>query len=159
MCGGYSAGRHASAKVDTIADIPAVSSEEAEEERRRVLAPLHSDGSTHYALFESAIRQVMDYYMGYVRNERGMKQALDSLARIEALKDDLVADNWHELMRTHEALTLLEMCKLATLASIEHRETSTSTIYMRSDYPNPDPAMNRLMVTEKVDGQPRISWQ
>lgn len=97
--------------------------------------------------------------MGYVRNERGMKQALDSLARIEALKDDLIADNWHELMRTHEALVLLEMCKLVTLASIEHRETSNSTIYMRSDYPDPDPALNRLMVTEKVDGRPRISWQ
>ena len=30
---------------------------------------------------------------------------------------------------------------------------------MRSDYPDPDPALNRLMVTEKVDGRPRISWQ
>ena len=159
MCGGYAAGKHASAKAGTIDAVPDVSAAEAEAERRRVLAPLHSEGSTHYAQFESAIRQVMDYYMGYVRNERGMKQALDSLARIEALKDDLIADNWHELMRTHEALVLLEMCKIVTLASIEHRETSNSTIYMRSDYPDPDPALNKLMVTEKVDGRPRISWQ
>ena len=98
--------------------------------------------------------------MGYVRNERGMKQALDSLARIEALKDDLIADNWHELMRTHEALVLLEMCKLVTLASIEHRETSNSTIYMRSDYPDPDPGPEQA----HGDGKrwmagPGFSWQ
>ncbi|WP_298068031.1 FAD-binding protein [uncultured Mailhella sp.] len=159
MCGGYAAGGHAAEKAGHIAGIPDVNEEEIEQERRRVLAPLHSEGSTRYSQFESAIRQVMDYYMGYVRNERGMKQALDSLARIEELKDDLTVDNWHELMRAHEALTLLEMCKLVVLASIEHRETSSSTIYIRSDYPEPDPAMNRLMIVEKTNGQPRIFWQ
>lgn len=158
MCGGYAAGRHAAEKVGTVPSIPAVSEQEAEMERVRVLAPLHSEGATPYSQFESAIRQVMDYYMGYVRNERGMLQALDSLARIEALKDDLVAENWHELMRTHEALTLLTMCQLVTLASLEHRETSPNTIYMRSDFPDPDPSCNRLMVTEKVDGKPTLFW-
>lgn len=159
MCGGYAAGRHAAEKAATVSSLPLVEEEEAECERVRVVAPLHSDGGTHYQQFESSIRQVMDYYMGYVRNERGMLQAMDSLARIEAFREELVADNWHELMRTHEALILLEMCKLATLASIEHRETSPCTIYMRSDYPDADPALNKLMVMEKVDGKPRMFWQ
>ena len=135
-----------------------IDSRESEEERARVLAPLNSDGSTTYTQFENAIRQVMDYYMGYVRNERGMRQAMESFARIEELKDDLRADNWHELMRAHEAQTLLQMCKLATAASIEHRETSDRVIFMRSDYPEPNPDMARVMVVEKGEKEPQITW-
>ena len=87
--------------------------------------------------------------MGYVRNERGMKQALDSLARIEALKDDLIADNWHELMRTHEALVLLEMCKLVTWPALNTGRHPTAPFICVPTTPIPIPALNRLMVTEK----------
>ncbi len=158
MCGGYAAGVNA-AKAARMAEAPgAFDVEAAVEEKRRALKPLHSNGDTPYALFERAIRQVMDYYMGYVRNERGMKTALESLDRIAELKDDLRADNWHELMRTHEALQLHTMCTLATLASLERRETSSATIAMRTDYPNPDPSMNRLLSIARVNGKPHLAW-
>lgn len=158
MCGGYCAGRYAAQAAAELPEAPEADMAEIEAERERVLAPLNSGGSTSYQQFESAIRQVMDYYMWYVRNERGMLQAMDSFARIEALKDDLNASNMHELMRTHEALILLEMCKLVTLASIEHRETSPNVMYLRTDYPDPNPDLNRVMAVRKVDGKTSIEW-
>lgn len=158
ICGGYAAGRNASEAARRCAAPPPVSLERARAEHARVLTPLFSRGQTSYALFEQAIRQVMNYYVGYVRNERGLKQALDSLKRIESLADDLHAANWHELMRAHEAQHLLQICKLLVLASLERRETSSKTLYLRSDYPDADPSLDGILALDRVGDEPRLSW-
>ena len=100
----------------------------------------------------------MSYYMGYVRNEKGMLQALDSLDRISRLTEDLRADNMHELMRIHEAIDLLTMCRLATLCTLERKETSANTVYLRTDYPDPDPSLNKVLAVQKINGKPRVFW-
>ncbi|WP_077073856.1 FAD-binding protein [Mailhella massiliensis] len=159
MCGGYAAGQFAAKAAADMKNFSGkATQEELEEERSRVLRPLYSDGDTTHEPFESAIRQVMSYYMGYVRNEKGMLQALDSLNRIAALKDDLYAENMHELMRIHEAFDLLTMCRLATLCTLERKETSANTVYLRTDYPNPDPSLNKVLAVQKVDGHPKVFW-
>ena len=107
-------------RAEAIDAVPDVSAGEAERNAVAFLLPCIPRAARIMRSLKAPSDRSWTTYMGYVRNERGMKQALDSLARIEALKDDLIADNWHELMRTHEALVLLEMCKLVTLASIEH---------------------------------------
>ena len=54
--------------------------------------------------FELAIRQVMMYYMGYVRNEKGMATALERLHFIEGYLDKMQASDFHSLMRANEAV-------------------------------------------------------
>ena len=159
MCGGYAAGQFAaSAALKKNTPLVCLEAVELEEERARILRPLHSNGDTTHEPFESAIRQVMSYYMGYVRNEKGMLQALDSLDRISRLTEDLRADNMHELMRIHEAIDLLTMCRLATLCTLERKETSANTVYLRTDYPDPDPSLNKVLAVQKINGKPRVFW-
>ena len=161
ICGGYLAAKHASEEISsaTVEFLP-LDEQELNDEKDRVLKPLLDGGDTTYQLFESAIHQVMNYYMGYTRNEKGMRQALASLERIEKLSDDLRAENLHELMRIHECLDLMKLCKLVVTASIERRETSLSTMAIRGDYPEPDKNLaDKILVIRKKDGAPELHWE
>ena len=46
-------------------------------ERERIYRPMKTEDGIGYERFEQAIRQVMTYYMGFVRNQRGMKPPLN----------------------------------------------------------------------------------
>ena len=89
----------------------------------------------------------MDYYMGYVRNEKGMSTALEKFALIESVEDTIMAKNLHELLRAHEAMHLLRTC----------RQTGRS-VYRRTDYPDMDPSLNKLLVLEKDAYGPKAFW-
>lgn len=158
ICGGYLAGQNAARTADSrsLQDWP--EEQELRAEQERILKPLHSEGETSGKIFEQAIREVMNYYMGYVRNEHGLNIALESLKRIEGCISDLYAKNWHELMRINEALHLLKICQLSVLASRERRESSDETMYIRSDYPQADPKFRKMQAMEKKNGEPCISW-
>ena len=99
----------------------------------------------------------MDYYMGYVRNEKGMSTALEKFALIESVEDTIMAKNLHELLRAHEAMHLLRTCRLTTLATRERRETGRS-VYRRTDYPDMDPSLNKLLILEKDAYGPKAFW-
>ncbi|MFH1489434.1 MAG: FAD-binding protein, partial [Pseudomonadota bacterium] len=111
-----------------------------------------------YERFERAIRQVMTYYMGFVRNQRGMETALERLNFIEGHADQLHASNYRELMRTTEAMHLLKTCRLSTLATMERKESGRA-IYRRSDYPDRSDEYNRTLAIWQENEAPRISWQ
>ena len=55
----------------------------------------------------------MMYYMGFVRNEKGLATALERLDFIERYLDKLQALDFHSLMRANEAAHLLKTCQLA----------------------------------------------
>ena len=156
-CSGYIAARSASASIDDHPGLAEVDSQLAASERERVLRPLAVVGGLPSGRFETAIRQVMNYYMGYVRNAAGMETALDRLALIDSRKDTLSAANYHELMRANEARHLLAICRLVTLATLERKESGRS-IYRRSDYPEKDKAFARVLCVENDNGSPRLQW-
>ena len=157
MCGGYAAAKNAARVADGRQMPPFPAKEDIEAEQKRVMHPLERGGETSASQFEQAIRQVMRYYMGYVRNETGMKQGLESLERIASKIEDLHANNMHELMRVHEAQHLLQACRLFTMSSIERRETSAQTLCLRSDYPDPDPSLTVLAIEKRGD-TPFLYW-
>ena len=120
--------------------------------------PLHTEEGIRQEKFEAAVRQVMNYYMGYVRSGKGMSVALEKLAFIESRKDEVMAKNLHELMRAHESFHLLRTCMLTTMASLERRETRF--VYRRSDYPDIDHSYDdRLLVVFRKDGEPCCEWR
>ena len=134
MCSGYLAGRSAASEIGAVPDLDGLEAE-IEAERARIAAPLAPRGDAlPQAMFEASIRQVMSYYMGFVRNGKGMDVALERLAFIGSQADKLSASNMHELMLAHESLHLLQSSTLSTLCSLERRESGRS-IYRRSDYP------------------------
>jgi succinate dehydrogenase/fumarate reductase flavoprotein subunit len=157
MCGGYVAGTEATRVSSQFEELPPVNSEEVSIEKERIFKPLKTIDGIDYARFELAIRQVMTYYMGYVRNEKGIATALERLRFIEGYLDKLQASDFHGLMRANEAVHLLKMCQLSTRATMERKESGRA-IYRRSDYSDLNEEYSKVLAIWQVDGEPRLSW-
>ena len=52
---------------------------------------------------------------------------------------------------------LLQSSTLSTLCSLERRESGRS-IYRRSDYPEKDPALDRVLVVRRGADGPEVFW-
>jgi len=61
------------------------------------------------------------------------------------------------LMRANEAVHLLKACQLATMASMERKESGRA-IYTRSDYPERNEAYSKMLTMWQTGGEPKISW-
>ncbi|WP_298067151.1 FAD-binding protein [uncultured Mailhella sp.] len=159
LCSGYMAGRSAGRRLSPAIDLNDLE-DEIQTECARILAPMNVTGdSLPQETFEAAIRQVMSYYMGYVRNEAGMNIALDRLAFISTCKNHVEARNIHELMKVHEAMHLLQSCTLSTLCTLQRKESGRS-VYRRSDYPDKDASYEgRILVVNKKDDRPKTFWR
>lgn len=157
ICSGYIAGTHAVEACSRYA-LADMDEEKILQEKERVFLPLHTEDGIRQEKFEAAIRQVMNYYMGYVRSGKGMSVALEKLAFIESRKNEVMAANLHELMRAHESFHLLRTCMLTTMASLERRETRF--VYRRSDYPDIDHSYDdKLLVVFCKEGAPYCEWR
>jgi len=157
MCGGYTAGVEAARALSKIETLSHVTSEEVTVEKERIFKPLKTTDGIDYKRLELAIRQLMTYYMGYVRNEQGMATALERLRFIEGYLDKLQASDFHELMRANEVVHLLKMCQLSTRATMERKESGRS-IYRRSDYPDINEEYAKVLAIWQKDGQLQLSW-
>jgi succinate dehydrogenase/fumarate reductase flavoprotein subunit len=158
MCGGYAAGIEAATDAQGTANaLSPVGLEELRREEERIFRPTRIREGMGYQRFEQVIRQVMQYYMGFARNEQGIRACLDRLRFIRTYADKLQASNLRELMRTQESLHLLKMCELATRATLERRETGR-TIYRRTDHPGLDDSYAKVLALWKEKGNPRLTW-
>ena len=157
MCSGYLAGESAAANLGTAPGLKGLE-DEIEHECERIFTPLTPlEDAVPQAMFESSVRQVMSYYMGFVRNEKGIDVALERLAFLSGYADKVRAGNMHELMMAHEALHLLESCRLSTLCTRERKESGRS-IYRRSDYSEKDPAYEKILAVRKGTAGPEVFW-
>lgn len=157
MCSGYLAGESAAANLGKAPGLKGLE-DEIGRECERIFAPLTPlEDAVPQAMFESSVRQVMSYYMGFVRNEKGIDVALERLAFLSGYADKVRAGNMHELMMAHEALHLLESCRLSTLCTRERKESGRS-IYRRSDYPEKDPAYEKILAVRKGAAGPEMFW-
>lgn len=159
MSGGYSAGIEASEtaiRQDKLADID---TSQVKNEKERIFQPIKMSNGLSPKEFENLIRQVMNYYMGYVRNEKGIELAIKKLNLIENYENDIEAANFHELMRANEAKHLLKHCQLSAKAVMERKE-SGRTQYKRSDYPNLNKEFdNKYIVLWQENGIPKIAFE
>lgn len=157
MCGGYTAGTEAVRALSQMEALPSVSPEVVRVEKERIFKPMKTTDGIDYKRFELAIRQVMMYYMGYVRNEKGIATALERLHFIEGYLDRLQASDFHSLMRANEAVHILKTCQLATRATMERKESGRA-IYRRSDYPDLNEQYSRVLAIWQQDGGPQLAW-
>jgi succinate dehydrogenase/fumarate reductase flavoprotein subunit len=157
MCSGYIAATEAAKALSRNEKLPPLNLAEVSLEKDRIFKPMKIANGIGYEKFEGAIRQVMTYYMGYVRNQKGMETALERLGFIEDYVDKLQVSNFHELLRANEALHLLKICQLTTKATMERRESGRA-IYRRSDYPDTNPDLNKPLVLWQDNGEIHFSW-
>jgi succinate dehydrogenase/fumarate reductase flavoprotein subunit len=123
MCSGYIAATEAAKAASSAAALPSIDPQTIRVEKERIFKPETVSEGLSCSQFEGAIRQVMQYYMGFVRNQKGMQIALERLDLIEEYIDKVHAYNAHELMRANEAVLLLKICRLAILATLERKES------------------------------------
>ncbi len=140
ICGGFSAGSEAAA-TDSHGNRMNLEDEEVVREKEEIFRPLRVRGGLVPREFENSIRQVMNYYMGFVKNEKGIDLAIERLKLIEEYVKRIEARDYRELMRANEARHLLKQCRLTARAVLERRETGRTT-YRRSDYPQLNPEYN-----------------
>jgi len=157
LCGGYYAGMQAARAAIEDGELFDIDEHSAVEEKKRVFAPLGLDEGISYREFETTIRNVMDYYMSFGRNTKGMELALKKLNFIGEYASRIKAENYHELMRTHEALHMHKTCVLSTQTCLL-REESGRAIYKRNDFPLTRPDLNKPLVIWQEDGQFKSSW-
>jgi adenylylsulfate reductase subunit A len=132
--GGYLAGKKAASYALEAGGLD-VNPKEVQGEMKRVFAPMRQKtGVTHYE-FEETLRKIMTDHLIPIRNEVSLNTALKKLKRMEPYKDQLKANNFHELMRVHEAQSLLNVGMLCCTASLVRKESRFIPYYYRNDYP------------------------
>ncbi len=151
---GYHAGKVAAQRCKGT-DVPPPDEKVVRAERERVLAPIQQR-KRYYdlppRLFEDRIRQLMATYVGFARNEYGLKLGIQKLEDLREWIPSIKARNIHELLRANEAMNLLDSCRLIARAALERRETRLGLYHSRSDYPEKDDANFKKFVIVKREG-------
>lgn len=137
VAGGYASGKWAAAFA-LGTGLEEINAEQVAREKERVFAPLGSKEGLTYPELENMIRKVMSEYVGVERNETGLRVALQKIARIKGYAGSLKAGNLHELMRTVEALNLLQVAEITTHAALFRKESRNKPYHYRLDYPEQD---------------------
>jgi succinate dehydrogenase/fumarate reductase flavoprotein subunit len=133
LTGGFVAGQEAAKSVLARGKekIPDPEAAVIAAEKERVYRPFTLKDGYSPREFEDLIRQVMNFYMGYNRNAKGLQVALDKLGLIERYSGDIKAANPHELTRANEALHLLPYAQMMVVAVM--KRGAFTGFYKRSD--------------------------
>ena len=138
VAGGYKAGKSAASYAlrQRAAARPAESV--SRETIDRFMEPLLRSSGYPYRQLEDAIRKIMAEHVGPMRTEQGLKAGLSKLERMERYMDEIKANDLHELMRTHEARSLLSVGKAMAGAALFRTESRNKPYHHRLDFPDTD---------------------
>ncbi len=154
---GYYAGRKASDYAKTVG-LAEINSQDVQAEKERLYAPLYvrSEEGITWKELNSAISKAMQNYCGGVKCDSLLLEGLDLLKSFEKdIVPSLYAENPHDLMRTHEVMDILTVAQIVLHASLARKSSSQPLCFMRSDYPEIDPACDRKhIVLRQEDGKP-----
>jgi len=140
MCtaGGYAAGKRAADHAAEARHLRPLDTGEVAEEKERVFKPLGKKKGISYWEFEDIVRIITTDHFGPVKTENSLKGALTKLQRLDAARDELGADNYHELMRAHEAMNIQQVAKITASAALARKESRFSPYHYRADFPETD---------------------
>ncbi|MFH1491389.1 MAG: FAD-binding protein [Pseudomonadota bacterium] len=157
MCGGYYAGLQAAGAALQSKQFGAIDTSAVEKEKERVLRPMNQQKGICYKEVEGPLRQVMNYYVGYRRNQKGLETALDRLDLIETYLDKIKAPNYHELMKANETAELVKIARLTIRACMERKESGRA-YFRRTDFPEMDPDMGKPLTLWKEGDETKFMW-
>jgi adenylylsulfate reductase subunit A len=156
MAGGYAAGKHAARYAAKVAQLRPLKSRDLEEERKRVFAPLLRKSGTAPCEFENIVRIVATDHFGPYKSEVSLTSAIAKLNALDRYRDDLKANNFHELMRCHEAVNIQSVAKIVAHAALARKESRFVPYHYRSDYPETSDDLCGLIAVRK-DGETGVA--
>jgi len=132
---GFRAGeRAAKYSLDREVDIQ---TEQVQALKANTLGPLsRKDGFVPDKIFEMIQRAVTPAQFGVFKSEPRMKQVQSELEKAELAASKLVAANYHELVKSNEALNYVLLSQLAFRAASERKESRG--FHFREEYPERD---------------------
>ncbi len=149
---GYYAGRKAAACADAM-ELAEIDPAQVEEEVARLYAPMYRQDGVGWKELNMAISKAMQNYCGGIKCEALLQEGLDLLNSYrEEIVPQLYAHNPHDLMRTHEVLDILEVSEMILQACLLRKSSSKPLCFMRSDFPELDPAEDRCFITLRQEG-------
>src|SRR5450756_418547 len=101
---------------------------------------------------EDRIRQLMATYVGFARNEDGLKLGVQKLEDLKEWIPSIKARNFHELLRANEAVNLLDSCRMIARAALERKETRLGLYHNRTAFPEKDDVNFKKFVILKRHG-------
>ena len=140
MCvaGGYAAGKHASDYARQAKNLKPLDAGKIKAEKDRIFKPLHKKPGMSYWEFEDIVRIITSDNFGPVKTETSLKTALEKLGRLDDAREDLKADNLHELMRVHEAMNIQQVAKITATAARARKESRFPPYHYRADFTETD---------------------
>ena len=131
-----------------------------ETEAKRALEPFERQGGENPFVVQNDLQDMMQRWVGIVRLEDEMKQAIDGLKQLsERSEKSSVTGNvdfnpgWHTALDLRNLLTVSEAI---TRSAIERKESRGGQF--RDDYPNKDPEFAKFNIAVKeVNGEMQIS--
>jgi adenylylsulfate reductase subunit A len=140
MCvaGGYAAGKHATDYARQTKHLRPLDNRKIKAEKDRIFKPLQKKAGMSYWEFEDIVRNITTDHFGPVKTENSLKAALQKLGRLDGAREDLKADNLHELMRVHEAMNIQQVAKITASAARARKETRFPPYHYRADFMETD---------------------
>ena len=153
---GYYAGRKAAAAADTV-EYGEIDREFCEKEKERLYHPLYVENGMDWRELNMAISKAMQNYCGGTKCKDLLTEGLDLLAQYERdVVPNIQASNPHELMRAHEVFDILEVARLILNACLLRESSSAPLCFLRSDFPEMDPAKDDHFITIRLDENGKV---
>jgi adenylylsulfate reductase, subunit A len=156
MAGGYAAGKHAARYAAKVGRNAPLDAKALEDERARVFAPLLRKAGIAAGEFENIVRIVATDHFGPYKSEISLTGAIAKLNGLDRYRDELKANNLHELMRCHEAMNIQSVAKIVAHAALARKESRFTPYHYRSDYPETNEDCCGLIVVRK-DGEAGVA--
>ncbi|MBN2035016.1 MAG: FAD-binding protein [Deltaproteobacteria bacterium] len=159
VAGGYKAGKSA-ARHASRSSVPEPPRETAiKQSIEWFLAPLNRRSGYPYRQVENAVRKIMSEHAGAMRTEIGLQVGIEKLKRLEKYLDEMKAADIHDLMRTHETRSLLEVGKIMATAALFRTESRNKPYHHRLDYPDTDDKWCGLVAVKKEGDRISCSFE
>ena len=153
--GSATTGRYAGRKAAEYAQTAGkgvIDRNQVEEEKARVYAPVMRKDGMGWKELWAGLTRIMQDYCGEYRNEETLKMGLKWLNSIrESEASTAYARNPHELARTLECLTRLNVGEAIMHASLARKASSMPLDFKRLDYPEMDPPEWNKFVTIRLE--------
>lgn len=134
--------------------------EEQERLREVLYTPLQREQGLKFNEFEDQVRAIVTDLIGYRRDERRLKEALRRLDALRERESEMIAENYHGVMRVNEARSIRTVAEVLATSALERRETRGSGAHFRIDYPQRDEEAGlRIIEVTQAGGKLQVSSQ
>ena len=90
--------------------------------------------------------------IGYRRDEARLKEALRRLHALKERETDLMAEDYHGIMRVNEARSVRTVAEVLAVSALTRRETRGGAAHYRVDYPERDDENGLKIIMVQRDG-------